>query len=282
MDASLTLFREKSLVFRLGNGPKDPPVFELRSNRLTMTMKAGQRSDDVVVRGRTVPSTLRMAAIVADSYARQPTIFSKENHDQHDWKGLWLTRQNPYERRFMPDSWVSLHTRDETLFTTNPLPAVDILERLARGNDLGEKMVHQAAAELLNETNLEDLIVQHDSQTAFVFTPFKEYLRAAVLERREGRTGSFSASVYHPAKPEPPVSAAAFIGFCADISEAIQIRAFHERVKSSLDGGRAASTRNLAAQVEAAMARRKDVMQFIVAFERANKVTWRPERPAFF
>ena len=284
LEANITLFRERSVVQRLGAG-NEPPVLDLRSNRVALTLKVGQRTDEVVVRGQNIPASLRLTALVAEHYERQPTLFSKENYATLDWKSLWIQRQTAYERRFQPESWVSLHNRGRVVFSTSPPDTVETIvtaiESVARGADVQENLLREAARRL-TDIPIEDLVVQHESQTAVVFTPFKDYLRVAILERRDGRTSSFAISAYHSTKPGDTLGIGTFVNFCADVAEALALRALHEKVKAQLENGRSYAARVPAAQIDAAAARKRDVMRFLDGFERAHRVAWRPERPSFF
>jgi hypothetical protein len=223
---------------------------------------------------------LRLTALVLEQFNRNPNIFADQSLHQTVWPEMWKHRVSSYERQFIPESWVSLHHEGETLFTTNPSFQIDVIERLAAGGDINDRLIRQASRDLVGED--EDVVTQHDSQTAVVFTPFKEYHRAAILERRGGRTGSFAVSAHHPAKPGRPVRYSSFINFCADIIEALNLKVFLDRIRQMVEENRVHGPPVSAAQVAGAMGRRRDVMQFIVAYEHAHKITYRPERPQFF
>ncbi len=284
MDVSINLSREKSVICRVIDGPKPTPVLELRSNRLVVSVKWETRQQDFVVRGQSVPASLRMASLVIDSLVEDPMLFSPENLQDFDWEAKWLARRSTYERRYRANNWVSLFVDEKEVYNSHPSTLVVMIEKLAVGAEFGSETIQSMVAELLGEgyTEAGELNVSHDTQTALVFTPFKDYLRVAVLDRREHRTGSFAVSAYHPPKPMEPVSSSAFISFCADITEAVQLRNFQERVKYNLKNGRIAMTQELSGQVFAAATRKKNVLQFITAFEEAHKLMWRPDRPELY
>lgn len=277
----ITLFREKTTVhsFSFDTGAEGNQVaMSIRSNRIAINLKAEDVNETVVVRGQNIPSTLRCAAMVVESFTRNPMIFSKEN--AVNWADKWTDRQSSYERKFVPESWVSIHHGGRTLFSTNTSRQIDALEALAQGGDINEQLVHRVSQALFGRD--EEFAVQHDSQTAVVFTPFSSYHRAAILERRGGRTGSFATSVHHPPKPSKPVRFDTFIHFCADLIEAVNVRMFLERVKAMVEENRISGPPITPAQVQAAMDRRRALVTYINAFERANKVSYRPERPELF
>lgn len=281
--SGITLFREKSTVHRFGFGGTDAEndaVLSVRSNRITLPLRSSGVTEQVVIRGQNIPATLRLTALVLEQFNRNPAILSEDTLTQAEWGELWKQRVSSYERQFVPESWVSLHHEGQTVFTTNPSTHIDEIERLAQGGDISDTLIREVSSVLLGQED--DVVTQHDSQTAVVFTPFKEYHRAAILERRGGRTGSFAVSAHHPARPKKPVRYSGFIDFCANTIEALNLKGFLDRIKQMVEENRIYGPPVSPAQVAGAMGRKRDLMQFIVAYERANKITYRPERPEFF
>jgi len=277
----ITLYREKTIVHRFtaggtANADQDPS-FVLKSNRLVMEVLSRSVTDSVVVRGHNIPGTLRMAAIVAEQFVRDPQVVHPDHPFPPDWDELWSRKVSSYERAVNPHAWTSIHCAGETLYTNLESDPIMLIERFAQGADLDERTIQAATAGLFGAGPDEDVVVQHDSQTAVVVTPFSAYLRAAVLERKGGRTGSFSMSVFHSETQK--ARAGAVLNFCADMVECYNLRQFLERIPSARDDPRAPAPEHLRQQVAAANARRRELMQFIEGFETANKLQYRPERP---
>lgn len=278
---NLTLYREKSTVHRfaeLGEGENDEPVLDIRSNRVTVPLKLAGKTFNCVVRGQNVPSTLRMTGMVVDQFRRDPTTV--EDCKEVDWESRWVRRLSTYELEYNPDNWCTIHMDGEAIYASgeNVLPVLDEIETLAAGGDVSDSIIMEASNNILGA--LEDLVVEHDSQTAFVFTPFASYHRAAVLQRKGGKTGSFATSVYHP-NPKKPVRLSFFLGLVADIMEALTLTSFLARVQKMVDDDTIDEAGITPTQVSAARTRKRDLMQQISGFERAHKVTYRPERPSF-
>lgn len=277
---SITLYREKSTVHRFtaNAGAKgDEPALQIRSNRVTIPIKTRVDNIMAVVRGQNVPSTLRMAALVVDEFRRDESLL----HDAagHDWETFWARKVSNYESDYNPDNWVSLHVGGQTVFSTREgKDAVDILESIALGVEITEDLVLKASGRLLG--NVEDLVVEHDMQTAFVFQPFSSYLRAAILERRDRKSGSFAISVYHPS-PQKPVRLSHFMSFCADMMETLTLKSFLDRVQELIATNKINQAGITPSQVQATRNRRRELIEAIENFERANKVVYRPERPPF-
>jgi hypothetical protein len=278
---TITLYREKSTVHRFSSntdGKGDEPALMIRSNRVTIPIKTRVDNITAVVRGQNVPSTLRMTALVIDEFRRDEGLL----HDAavHDWEAFWGRKVSNYEADYNPENWVSLHMGGTTAFATRTgKQAVDVLESIAvGGGEVTEEMVLKASANILG--NAEDLVVEHDTQTAFVFQPFSSYHRAAILERRDRKSGSFAISVYHPS-PQKPVRLSHFISFCADEMEALTLKSFLDRVQELIATNKISQSNITPSQVQATRNRRRDLIESIENFERANKVVYRPERPHF-
>ncbi|WP_299441596.1 hypothetical protein [uncultured Rhodospira sp.] len=275
----ITLYREKSVIHRFANQAlhgAEAPAFVLRSNRLTMEISAQSHSDTVVVRGHTIASTMRMAGLVAERFTRDPELFRPDNPYPPDWDALWTRMLSAYERTFNSNIWVSVHVGGDTVFTTKDSPPILAIERMAQGADLDERTVRDATRDLFGTATDTDIVAQHDSQTAVVVTPFSNYLRAAILERKEGRTGSFSISVHHT--PTRKVTPHEVLFFAADLIESYNLRQFLDRVPGK-ETTYATAPEHLQEHIAAAVSRRNELVQFIDGFETANKVQYRPERP---
>lgn len=277
----LTLYREKSTVRRFDVADEgDSIVFQVRSNRISLSLKSGPIDETVVVRGQNIPSTLRVASLVIEQFNRNPTLFSDETTTHLEWAEMWKPRVSSYEKQFASESWVSVHYEGGTVFTTNPSPQIDEMERMAMGGEINEDVIRAVCTNF--HGSMEDIVVHHDSQTAVVFSPFKEYHRAAILERRSGKTGSFAVSAFHPPKPGKPVRYSGFINFCADIVEALTLKVFLERIRVMVEENKVYGSAITPAQVAGAMGRKRDLMQFVQSYERANRISYRPDRPEFF
>jgi hypothetical protein len=276
---TLRLFREKSVVYQFAEldeeGARDMPVLTLRSNRITVPVKTKMSTIMAIVRGQNIPGTMRMAAVVVEQIRRDPNIL----HDaaSFDWDSQWRRKVSKFEADYNPENWASLHIGGEQIFSSRDNnEAIAEVELLAAGDDVTDSIVSEAASNIIGA--LEDLAVEHDSQTAFVFTPFPQYLRAAILERRDRKTGSYAVSAYHPA-PSRPVRLSHFIGFCADMTEALTHKSFLDRVQELIATNAIGSAGITPALVQATRNRRRDLIQQIENFEGANKVIYRPERP---
>ncbi len=276
---TLTLFREKSVVHQFAEldeeSARDVPVLTLRSNRITIPVKTKMSTIMAIVRGQNIPGTMRMAAVVVEEIRRDPNIL--QDASEFDWDAQWRRKVSKFDIDYNPENWASLHIGGDQIFSSREEnAAIAQVEALAAGEDVSDSIVSEAAGNILGA--LEDLAVEHDSQTAFVFTPFPQYLRAAILERRDRKTGSYAVSAYHPA-PNRPVRLSHFIGFCADMTEALTHKSFLDRVQELIASNAIGNAGITPALVQATRQRRRDLIQQIENFEGANKIVYRPERP---
>ena len=276
---TITLFREKSIVYQEGalddDSQRDVPAMTLRSNRVTIPVKTKISTIMVIVRGQNIPNTMRMAAVAVEEIRRDPNIL----HDPmaFDWENMWRRKVSKYELDYNPDNWVSLHIGGEQIFSSREdNAAIAQVEAIAAGEDVTDSMVSEAVGNILGA--LEELVVEHDSQTAFVFTALPTYLRAAILERRDRKTGAYAISVYHPS-PQKPVRLSHFISFAADMAETLTHKSFLDRVQELIATNAIGNAGITPALVQATRNRRRDLIQQIENFEGANKVVYRPERP---
>jgi hypothetical protein len=279
---TITLFREKSVVHRVeelneDDDGKAPPALTMRSNRITIPIKTKLNTVTIVVRGQNIPGTMRMAAVVVDEIRRD--VNALQDPDAIDWESLWRRKVSKYENDYNRENWVSLHIGGETAFLGGEgRNGISEVEALAMGEEITEAIVTEAAANVLGA--LEELMVEHDSQTALVFTPGATNHRAAILERRDRKTGAFSVSVSHPS-PQKPVRLSHFISFCADMAETLTHKSFLDRVQELIAENQLSNSNITPALTQATRNRRRELIEQIEKFEEVNKVAYRPERPSF-
>lgn len=277
----ITLFREKTTVhsFSFDTGAEGNQVaMSIRSNRIAINLKAEDVNETVVVRGQNIPSTLRCAAMVVESFTRNPMIFSKEN--AVNWADKWTDRQSSYERKFVPESWVSIHHGGGRCFPPTRRA------RSTRWRPWRRAAISMSSSCTASARHCSDATKSSPSSTTarrrsslppFPATTAPQSWSAGAV----GRVRLRPRSTIRPS-PAKPVRFDTFIHFCADLIEAVNVRMFLERVKAMVEENRISGPPITPAQVQAAMDRRRALVTYINAFERANKVSYRPERPELF
>ena len=174
---TITLYREKSVIHKMESGLGDDgsdeerqaPVLSLRSNRVTIPVKTKMATIPVVVRGHNIPGTMRMAAVVVDEIRRDPNAL--QDARDVDWETFWRRKLSKYENDYVREAWVAVYVGGQLAFASvenDIIKTLTEIESLAVGADVTDALVQEAAANVLGA--LEDLVVEHDSQTAIVFT----------------------------------------------------------------------------------------------------------------
>ena len=279
---TLTLFREKSVVHKFTDlteeaGARETPVLQLRSNRVTIPIKTRMSTIMAVVRGQNIPSTMRMTGVVVEELRRDPAIM--QDPKSVDWMTLWRRKVSKYEADYNHQNWVTVHLGGEAVFISGDgYEAIAEVEALANGAEVTDAIVKEAAGNILDA--LDDYVVEHDSQTAFVFTSSPQYLRSAILERRDRKTGAFAVAVYHPS-PQRPVRLSSFLTFCADMAETLTHKAFLDRVQEMIAANTIGESNITPSFIQATRNRRKELISQIENYEQSNRVVYRPERPNF-
>lgn len=266
---NINLFREKTVVYDAANagpGAENKAMVLIKSNRIALNAKAGPIDDWIVVRGHNVAGTLRWAGTILNQYARNPTVFHQEA--PVEWGRLWKDGLSNHEWKTNPANWASLHANGKLIWTSKKSISIDMIEAAVKGGDVTERIISR----LLERAgrSIDQLVVEHHSQAAMVLTEMSTHLRLALLERRGGETTSFSFSMFHGSGR---VQHGTLLQFGAAILEAQNLTARLERNKS---GGTMS-----AEEVKLTAGRRRELMQLIIANERAVKITYRPERPEF-
>jgi len=272
---SLTLYREKTLFFDGAHpGPDLEPYARLaiRANRVTFTLRAGEQTERLVVRGHNIPSTLRLSGMILDSFKADPAAFRVQN-----WQRLCEGALSDYDRAYLPESWFAVYANGIKLFSTREdAPGIDLVEEAAKGADISDILLKRLAPRLID---VRQVRLRHDSQAAIVINENTDGVRCAVIERRRGKDAAFSFHVQNPPKKRIRVSAVAFMA--ADLFEIQNLYALAERVEKALSGATKDSMPVSLDRVEAIQTRNLQLGSLIKAFHESHAVRYRPAPPAY-
>jgi len=275
---NIILSREKTSVL-----PKDlegtkEPYFVLRSNRTAFTLAVPPATDTVVVRGHNLPGTIRMTATIVDQFTEDKSVL--RDTDGIGWRPLWNKLQSGYERRHVPDNWISVHVNGKPYFSTLADSRIDSLEKRANGGDITEGIVRSASEDLIGEAS--HLMIEHDSQTALVINETDKYVRCSILRREEGQTGSFNVTAYHNDGTEKHEDIAPVLFLAADLIEATNLTLFLDYVRELVSKSNKLSNPTITPQrVRDAIGRRDELIKAIDLAGLARKLLYAPEKPAF-
>lgn len=268
---TISLFREKTTFYKVSLSSLrrlDDKTTYLRSNRLVL--EVNPLKERLVIRANSVFNTLRCATMVLEEYAKNPDCL--QDGADVDWEYLWWGYVSRYDSDWNPDTWTSIHVNGRMVFASRESDVIDQIEKVAKGADLTEDMV-RSAIRVFAEPG-EDLFVDHESQTAVLFSFFPTSMRGTILERQKDRTTSFSATM--PYKEGMLALFASRLKFIADMAEAMAIR---DMLAGTITG---IFDHAPAEQLDAARARRAECLQAIADFENSTSVVYRPERPLLF
>lgn len=262
----ITLFREKTVLADRREKSAMPRLDSLiRSCRLTMMASRGTRTHAIVVRGHTVPQTLRMGAAVMRTLAKDPArLTTTENVD---WQALWEQSLAAAGTDDTANSWAAVYIDGKQAFGAQPPEHLTLIETVARGNPL----THELLRSLSNHVDAapEDVDAWHDSQTSILFTEIPGAQRFAVVERSQGDTAVISVNVAQ--EPERPLPAPLMLDAAAAIEAINHVDMILDRPEER--GGQPARARLLQ--------RREALLRELAAFEAQTGAVYRPEKPAF-
>lgn len=268
---TISLYREKTTFYKVSTSSLrrlDDETTYLRSNRVILEVKPIR--ERLVVRANSVFNTLRCAIMILNEYAKNPDCLHKGA--DVDWEYLWWGQVSRYDSDWNPDTWASIHVDGRLAFASRESELIDRIESAAKGLDLTEEMVRRAIRVFAKPG--EDLFVDHESQTAVLFSFFPTSVRGTVLERQKDRTKSFSATM---AYKEGLLSLfSSRLKFIADLVEAMALRDMLEGTITGIFDSAPAE------QLDAARERRAECLQAITDFENSTNVVYRPERPLLF
>ena len=276
---TLTLYREKSLFFDGAHpGPDLEPFARLaiRSNRVVCPLNADGRVRQLVVRGHNIPTTLRLTGRLVDAFKADRMALDSDS--AMDWTTLYDTVLSDYDRAFIPNTWLAAYVDGDRRFSSRLVePALDLLEREVKGDEISEPLLKRLAPKLVD---VRQTRLRHDSRAAVVMNESSDGVRCAVIERRRGKDAAFSFHVQNPPKKRMRMSAVLFMA--ADLFEMQNLYSLAERLahalaaashthppEASLDHVEAINTRNL------------QLSALIKAFHDSHNVRYRPGPPAY-
>ncbi len=276
---TLTLYREKTLFFDGAHpGPDLEPYAKLaiRANRVACTLTDEGVKERLVVRGRFLPSTLRLVGLLIDRFKADPLCLSP-GHGL-DWDKLVDAAVSDFDREFAKDCWFAVYSNGVRLFySERPQPPLDLIEGAAKGAELTEAMLKRLAPEL---TDVRQVRLRHDSRAAVVMNENSDGVRCAVIDRRRGKDAAFSFHVQNPPRKRIRMSSALFMA--ADLFEMQNLYAQAERIKASLGNAEDKTTASAALdKVEAIQTRNLQLASLVRAFHDGHAVRYRPAPPAY-
>ncbi|TAN50150.1 MAG: hypothetical protein EPN26_10500 [Rhodospirillales bacterium] len=272
---SITLFREKTVIVARHQGQEEV-LATVKSNRILLPLGNKMRRETIIVRGRNLPDTLRLASLIIAEARRSSSLLDREM--PVDWRRLWHSATLLHGAKPDNDSWGAVFGNGSALHLPAPCPHIEVLERHASGNGgfIDEVVLKSAAAEL--SANECDVKILHASKAAVVTTLDENGFRCAVQMRTKGNESAFSFSV--PAK-EKGVNFGTVLDLAAHYVEGHNTTVFLEKVRGMVESRQVAGSKITPRDIETAIERKRAVKRLIVNFEQDATIRYRPDRPNF-
>lgn len=278
---TLTLYREKSLFFDGAHPGPDVESFArlaIRSNRVVCGLSSDGRLRRLVVRGHNIPTTLRLAARLVDAFKADRMALDADT--PVDWQTLYDAVISDYERRFVPETWLSVYVDGEPRFASHPASAataaLDLLEAEVQGEEITEALLKRLAPKFVD---IRQTRLRHESRAAVVMNERSDGVRCAVIERRRGKDGAFSFHVLNPPRKRIRMSAALLMA--ADLFEAQNLYSLAERLQKALISADRTAQEVSFDHVEAITGRNLQLVNLIKGFHETHQVRYRPAPPAY-
>lgn len=276
---TLTLYREKSLFF---DGAHPGPDLEeyarlnIRSNRITWLLTLNDTKYKLVIRGHNVPSTLRLSALIFDTFRADPTALQQDN--TVDWESLFAEASSEYDTNFNPNRWYSIYVNGEKLAASIEIdPAIDTLEHKARGNEVDELFLKKIATEI---TDRRSIRLRHDSIAAIILSNMSDGIRCALIDRRPGKDAGFSFKIQNPPGKRTRVSAVLFMA--ADIFEMQNLYSIVARIEKVLSGELPKSAMPVSLDhVQAIQTRNHQLTELVRSGHDTFDISYRPAPPSY-
>lgn len=269
-----TMMREKFVVTEKGTGE---PMIAL-GNRivLPLTASSGQYEERIIVRGHNMHTTMRMAAMITRTFAREGPVLSRS--PSYPWGPNWAEALPPYEKENNPQGWVAVYNAGRCLFKQgSPHPFMDVIEQCdARNKDEYDRAI-KIAEDAFNMAG-RGVNITHDSTIAAVIGTVSDRTRIGLMFRNPRRSTTFNLTV------EPKKNIAS-----KDIKQAepfqcmILAANWLELVQLSVTAGfyraKKATSNEFAPKLDRAQRRLGKLNIEIDQFEESYQVSYRPERP---
>jgi len=276
-DFNTALIREKIDVNAQGKplpGSPDGKVV-IRSNRISLKLDDGSRSERIVIRSQNMHSTLRIAARTMWEFYRNG--FIADRTVPMDWADLWNGLQYNYERDFNPNRWCAIYQDGKVVFRTNPSAVVDIIERCALASlenyDHTLRVTEKAFDKIGTPVHIE-----HASVVAATINDNGEELRCGIILRSGGKDTVFNFFV-RGGQLQSRVTQTFEIA--AGLLEAVNlcriVRSLQEKVSDPAHKNHAEVM-----QLRAATGRLMSLDKTVSVFNETFDVSYIPERPVFF
>lgn len=261
-----------------GAGNETKKTVILRSNRIALTFRDGEKEETLVVRAQTTPVALRVAQKILYSYNRSGLFSTRA--EPYDWNTLWENIVTDYDKTYNPNLWTIIYLNGTPVMRTVENPHMDIIEKCAM-LDVSNYDASIAKAEAAFKQLGREMKLEHIVSIASIFnnSHASNLLRCGIIQRAKGRNLTFSFAAEEGEgfrRVEQAMLVAS--GFLEAIELKLVISSLKGKVKDSDQRQQTLDARRL----RAARERMNDIYKVVKSFENVFSVKYRPEKPRVF
>lgn len=191
MSSGINASREKTDVVRnfwINEDEGTRSRSTIRCNRMVLPMRNKRGEERVVIRGKSLTGTLRMALVLMQAYRLKGTLTSEESVREYSYN--WAQSLSKLDTKFMPGNWVAVYVNGAPVFSTAESDDMDSIERVAAGGTVAQELLEDNFGDF--QTGTEELMFQHDSQLSLVLNSLEKSVKCSILERSVVSEGTLS------------------------------------------------------------------------------------------
>lgn len=151
----------------------------LRCNRMVLPLRNRRGEERVVIRGKSLTGTLRMAIALMKAYRTNGTVASQDAIREFAFD--WGTSLSILDTKYMPENWVAVYVNGHPVFNNAQQDEMDWIEHIASGGSVSEEMLN--ASQDLFRAHAAEVQIMHESQLSLVVTSLERSVKCSILER---------------------------------------------------------------------------------------------------
>jgi|GEM_PF-5880635 len=191
MSSGINASREKTDVVRNFWTSEDEGTRSkstIRCNRMVLPMRNKRGEERVVIRGKSLTGTLRMALVLMQAYRMKGTLKTDDSVREYSYN--WAQSLSKLDTKYMPGNWVAVYVNGSPVFSTAESPDMDSIERVAFGGAVAQEMLENNMSAF--QSSGEEVLFQHDSQLSLVLNSLEKSVKCSILERSVASEGTLS------------------------------------------------------------------------------------------
>lgn len=250
----------------------------VRFTRLRIVIPGIGDERHLSVAGQRTVTVLRLGACIAEEIEKAPAFLFPNSRRPTDWSQLWKSALEATFKEYRDGQWVQIYLDGILLFSSGAAPAYcQALEAVAVGLDLTQELIEKASHNVINDGS--PVPARYTGQTFLVVSRSGDNYRGALTDRRDNHIQTLFAYAPMNAEGKPPrvLKLSRFAKFCANVLDGMTLRTHIHSVTSLPESQREAHKKFI---LDASYYL-TELRGQIVAFERSQRVIFRPERPDF-